>query len=300
MKPTEYIWHNGKLIKWDDAKVHVLTHALHYGSGAFEGIRAYETSQGAAVFRLREHMQRLQYSAKALAMEIPWTLDQMCDAVVELLRANKVKHGYIRPLAFYGYGVMGLKPYGAPVELMIATWPWGAYLPHEAVDVKTSSYVRIHQRSTVVDAKICGHYINSIMASLEIRGTDFHEALLLDADGFVAEGPGENLFLVKNGTLITPKRGTILAGITRDTVLKLAEHEGIGTAEQQINREDILAAEEAFFTGTAAEVTPVRSLDKTLIGKGQVGPISQLIKTRYHECVTGSHPLSREFLTYIQ
>ena len=209
MQPTKLIWMNGSFVPWDHAKVHVMTHTLHYGAGAFEGIRAYKTDQGTAIFRLREHMERLHYSATALAMQLPYTVDDLCKVACELVKLNELEHGYIRPLAYYGYGVMGLNPRSSPTEVMMSCWPWGAYLPVAQADVKVSSYIRIHPRSTVADAKICGHYVNSILAVLELRGTKYHEALFLDAQENIAEGPGENFFFIKNGELCTPPLGTI-------------------------------------------------------------------------------------------
>lgn len=299
MQTTQWIWKNGNFVAWEEAQTHVLTHTLHYGGGAFEGIRAYKTDRGTSVFRLREHMERLHYSTSALDMKLPFSVDALIEATSELLRRNKLEQGYIRPLAYYGYGVMGLKPFGAPVEVMIACWPWGAYLAHDAVDVKISKYIRIHERSTVVDAKICGHYVNSMLASIELKGSKYHEALLLDSHGRIAEGPGENIFVIKGGTLFTPKLGTILAGITRNTVQQLAKKLGLPVVEKDITPDDILSADEAFFTGTAAEVVPIRSVDDKLIAKGTVGPISQKIKDAYLDVVYGRNREFDQFLHLI-
>ena len=299
METTQYIWMNGKLLNWEEAKVHVLTHTLHYGGGAFEGIRAYRTARGPAVFRLAEHIERLIYSSKALQMELPYSKEEIIGAVIETVRANQLPQGYIRPLVYFGYGVMGLYPKNAPVDVAIACWPWGAYLPHETINVKISKYIRIHQRSTIADAKLCGHYVNSILAALEVRSAEYHEALFMDADGRVAEGPGENFFLVKDGVLHTPKLGAILAGITRNTAIRLAADSGIKVVERDIARDEVFAADEAFFTGTAAEITPIRSIDDRLIGSGEVGPVTRRIKDAYLDVVYGRNPGYDGFLSYV-
>jgi branched-chain amino acid aminotransferase len=301
MQPTKYIWMNGELVDWDKANVHVLTHALHYGSGAFEGIRAYKTANGPAVFRLREHIERLFYSGSALKMEIPFTVDQIVEAVVNLLRENGLEQGYIRPLVYYGYGVMGLNPKGAPVHLAIACWPWGAYLPHDTVDVKISKYCRIHPGSTVADAKLIGHYVNSIMSAQEVRGTKYHEAIFLDYQGNVAEGPGENIFLIKNGKLSTPSKGAILAGITRDSIIQMARSLGYEVTERVIKPNELYEAEEAFFTGTAAEVVAIRSIDDKVLPSGdEKGVITSKLKTLYLDTVYGRNDAFKKFLTYVQ
>lgn len=299
MQETQFIWHNGKLVPWHEAKVHVLTHTLHYGGGAFEGIRMYATPKGPAIFRLPEHVDRLFYSASTLKMEIPYTKEQVIQAIKETTKVNKLDQGYIRPLMYYGYGVMGVNPTGAPVELAIAVWPWGAYLPHDLVDIKTSQYIRIHRDSSVTDAKLCGHYINSMLARLEVRDTEYHEALLMDVDGHIAEGSGENFFMVKNGVMYTPKLGNILAGITRETVKIIANDKKISVVEKDLVQKDVYEADEAFFTGTAAEITPIRSLDKKVIGKGNVGPVTHVIRDTYLDIVTGKNPDYQQFLTYI-
>ncbi len=299
METTEYIWMNGEFVKWDEAKVHVLTHTLHYGAGAFEGLRAYETEKGAAIFRLSDHTERLFYSSKAVGMEIPFTPEEINKATVELVRKNDLKHCYIRPLTFFGYGKMGLNPKGCPTEIMIACWPWGAYLPHDMVDLKTSSYIRIHPKSTIADAKIVGHYVNSILAVRELEGTEYHEALFLDLDGNISEGPGENFFLVEGDTIYTPPLGTILAGITRKTVMQMAAELGYKIIEEPINLERVFQAEEAFFTGTAAEVTPIRSIDDRKVGQGEIGPATQEIRDLYLRVVTGKSESHQEWLTYV-
>lgn len=290
---------NGKLIPWKKAQVHVLAHTLHYGAGAFEGTRCYETPDGPAIFRLKDHTKRLFYSAKAIGMKVPYSEKELNDAQVLLLKKNKLKHAYIRPLLFYGYGKMGLNPTGAPVEAMIAAWPWGTYLSDQPIDVKVSSYIRIHPQSTVADAKITGHYVNSIMAVNELRGTKFHEALLLDYKGNIAEGPGENLFMVKNKTIYTPPLGTILKGITRETVEMLAEDLGFKVKEKSLKLKDLMAADEAFYTGTAAEVTPIGTVDKKKIGNGKTGPVTDILRETYMNLVHGKHKLSQKYLTSV-
>lgn len=299
METTKYIWKDGALVEWDDAKVHVLTHTLHYGAGAFEGIRCYKTETGTAIFRLPEHIDRLIYSGQAVGMTIPFSREELIAAVVSTVKENQLEQGYIRPLVYYGYGVMGLNPRNAPVEVIIACWPWGAYLPHEAVDLKISKYIRIHPQSTIADAKIVGHYVNSILSVLELRGTKYHEALLLDHKGNVAEGPGENLFLIKGGKLTTPSLGTILAGITRDTILKLCADNGLEVTEATITPDDVFAADEAFYTGTAAEVTPIHSVDDRVIGNGEVGPITRKLKDQYLDIVRGKNSAYTSWLTTV-
>lgn len=299
MQPTTTIWQNGKLIPWEDARIHVLTHTLHYGSGAFEGIRFYKTKQGSAIFRLRDHVDRFMYSAKTLKMLLPYSKDEITAAIIEVVNKNKLEEGYIRPIAFYGYGKMGVNPMGSPLELAIACWVWGAYLPHDSVDVKTSSYIRIHPDSTVVDAKLSGHYINGVLAALELRGTHYHEALFLDSNGYISEGVGENFFMVKAGTIYTPKLGTILSGITRDTVIKLATQLGYDVIEEDITIDDAYNADEAFFTGTAAEVTPIRSIDDKVLSNNANTTITSSIKEGYQDIVHGKNPDFDNFLTYL-
>lgn len=299
MQTTEFIWQNDKLVPWADAKVHVLTHTLHYGGGAFEGIRFYETAKGPAIFRLDAHVERLFYSAEALKMTVPYTKQEVANIIIDVVRANKIKQGYIRPLLFYGYNKMGVNPVGCPVDFIVACWPWGAYLPHDMVDIKISRYIRIHPDSTIVDAKLCGHYLNGILASLELQGTHYHEALLLDAKGYVSEGVGENLFIVKGGVIYTPKLGTILAGITRETIFKLAAESNLKVIEADLKPADVYNADEAFFTGTAAEVTPIRSIDDHVLGDGKLGPITAGIKAAYQDVVFGRDPKFESYLTYV-
>lgn len=299
MKPTKYIWMNGKLIPWKKAQVHVLTHAMHYGSAAFEGTRVYNTAKGPAIFRLKEHTKRLFYSAKALKMKVPFSQKEINEATLETIRRNQLKHGYIRPMIFYGYGKMGLNPIGAPVESMICCWPWGKYLSDDPIKVKISDFIRIHPKSTIADAKISGHYVNSIMAVLPLTNTKYHEALLLDYKGNIAEGPGENFFLVKKGVIYTPPLGTILSGITRATIFELAESLGYKIKEKNLKPKDLKGADEAFFTGTAAEVTPIGSIDDITFNKGKVGPVTSAIKEAYMDVVHGRNPAFEKYLSYV-
>jgi branched-chain amino acid aminotransferase len=296
---TEKIWMDGEFVSWDDAKIHVLTHTLHYGAGVFEGIRFYKTEKGPAVFRLREHIERLYKSAAPLTMEIPFSKEDMIKAVKDTVRVNKIDAGYIRPICFFGYGKMGLNPEGAPVKCAIAVWPWGSYLGEEAVKVKTSKYIRIHPKSVIADAKVCGHYVNSILASIEAKKEGFEECLLLDYKGNVAEGPGENIFYVKDSKIYTPKLGTILPGITRSSIMQIAKDEGYGVEEKDIALEELKSSDELFFTGTAAEVTPIRQLDNTLIGNGRVGPVTAKLKNIFLDIVHGRNKKYEKWLSYV-
>ena len=296
---TKKIWLNGRLIDWRKAQVHVLSHALHYGSGVFEGIRFYKTAKGPAIFRLKEHVDRLFYSAKALEMKIPYSRKQISDAIVKTVKNNKVTSGYIRPLCFFDYGKMGLNPVGAPVSVVVACWPWGSYLGGKPIRVKTSKYIRLHPGSIVPDAKVCGHYVNSILASLEIKKAKFDEALLLDYRGYIAEGPGENLFFIKNGVLHTPKLGSILAGITRESIIKIAGDLGIKTKEGDFKLKDLYKADELFFTGTAAEVQSIGSLDRKKIGNGKAGELTTKLRRVYLDVVSGKIVKYKSWLTVL-
>jgi branched-chain amino acid aminotransferase len=302
MDKGEKIWLDGKLVAWDDAKVHVLTHALHYGVGVFEGIRAYKTADGrSAVFRLREHLQRLYDSAHIVLMEIPFPLERLHEACLETLRANKQPEGYIRPLAFFGYGSMGVGAVN-PVQVCIATWPWGAYLSDEGlkkgIRAKVSSFTRMHVNVNMVRAKVSGQYVNSFLANREAMLSGYDEAILLDTEGYVAEGSGENIYIAKGGTIFTPPLSSpVLAGITRDTVLRIAKDQGIPVVEQKFTRDTMYLADELFMTGTAAEVTPVREVDNRRIGQGSAGPITKKIQEIYFRTVKGEEPRYREWLT---
>jgi len=299
MDATEQIWMNGDFVRWDEARTHVLAHTLHYGAGAFEGIRAYRTDQGTAIFRLDDHLDRLLRSAASIRMPIRFDKGTLRSAAVELLARNRLAEGYIRPIAFFGYGVMCVSPEQAPVDTVIACWPWGAYLPHEMVDLKISSFARVAANATVADAKLTGNYLNGILAVNEIRGTRYHEVLLLDSVGNIAEGSGENVFFAKAGALHTPKLGAILPGITRATIIALARDEGIAVHERDISPSEAFDSDEAFFTGTAAEVTPIRSIDDRILGKGEVGPITRRLRQLYLDVVRGRDPRHSGFLTKV-
>jgi branched-chain amino acid aminotransferase len=303
MNKADKIWLDGKLVNWDDAKVHVLTHALHYGVGVFEGIRAYKTSDGrSAVFRLREHLQRLYDSAHVVLMEIPYPIERLQEACIETLKVNRQPEGYIRPLAFYGYGNLGVGAVN-PVQVTIATWPWGAYLSEEGlkkgIRAKVSSFTRMHVNVNMVRAKISGQYVNSFLANREAVMSGYDEAILLDTEGYVAEGSGENLYIVKNGTLFTPSLSSpVLAGITRDSVLKIAKDQGVPIVEQKFTRDTMYLADELFMTGTAAELTPVREVDNRRVGSGQPGPVTKKLQETFFRTVHGEEQRYREWLTY--
>lgn len=299
MEPTEFIWMDGKFVKWKDAKIHVLTHTLHYGLGVFEGIRFYETDKGPAVFRLKDHTKRLFHGAKKAMMKVPFTEEEINKAILETIRKNKLKSGYIRPIFFYGYGKMGLDPKGAPVNCSIAVWSWGSYLGEEAVKIKTSSFTRIHPSSTYADCKFCGHYVNSILASCEVKEKGYHEALLLNAEGFVEEGPGENFYIVKYGKIITPPLGNILPGITRKSVIQIAKDEGIELEERNIKLDEVYKADEALFSGTAAEITSIAYIDDKPIGKQAPGPITTKLKDLFMDIVHGKSEKYKDWLTYV-
>ncbi len=299
MEETKFIWMDGKLVPWKDAKVHVLVHTLHYGAGVFEGVRFYETDKGPAVFRLKEHIDRLFYSADTLKMKLPYSKGEFIEAVKGTIKKNNISSGYIRPICFFGYGKMGLNPKGAPVNCSIAVWPWGKYLGEAAVKIKTSKYCRIHPKSTHADAKICGHYVNSIFASIEVKDAGYDEALLLDYKGNIAEGPGENIFIVKDNKLITPPLGTILKGITRASVIQLAKDLGIKVEEKTLTLKEAYNADEAFFTGTAAEVTAIESIDDKKIGKKAPGPITIKLRDAFMDIVHGKTEKYKDWLAYV-
>lgn len=299
MQASQTIWHNGVMVPIADSKIHVLSHTLHYGGGALEGIRFYRTNTGPAIFRLSEHVDRLLYSASILKMPVPYSKEEICHAIIQVVAASGLEEGYIRPIIFYGYGKLSINPTGTPVECVIACWPWGSYFGRELVDVKVSKYMRLHPDTTVIDAKLCAHYLNGILASFELQGTHYHEALYLDHLGYVSEGMGANFFIVKSNVIYTPKIGTILIGITRDTVIKLAQEVGIKVVEADISLEQAFAADEAFFTGTAAEVTAIHSIDDNVIGNGKIGEVTNYLKQAYQELVHGNHQDSKHYLTLI-
>ncbi|MDR0528375.1 MAG: branched-chain amino acid transaminase [Zoogloeaceae bacterium] len=299
-----FIWYDGQLVPWREATTHVLTHSLHYGMGVFEGLRAYRSESGkSAIFRLDAHTNRLFNSARIFQMEIPWSKDIVNEAHKEVLRANQLVEGYIRPLVFYGSEKMGVSPKGAKVHLIIAAWPWGAYLGEEAltrgIRVKISSFTRHHVNISMVRAKASGHYINSILANNEVLAAGYDEAMLLDPEGYVAEGSGENLFIVKNGVLYTPELTACLEGITRDTIMNLALEAGIPIREKRITRDEVYGADEAFFTGTAAEVTPIRELDNRAIADGTRGPITERLQSMYFDVVYGRAPARQNWLAWV-
>jgi branched-chain amino acid aminotransferase len=284
------IWMNGKMVDWHDAKIHVLTHALHYGSGVFEGIRAYKTPEGPAVFRLTDHMERLHRSAKIYYMEIPYSTEELVAATKELVKVNELDGCYIRPIAYRGYGEMGLNPLNATVDVSIACWPWGAYLGEEGIKhgirAKVSSYRRIDVNVLPPAAKACGNYINSILAKVEIIHAGYDEGVLLNTHGFVTDGPGENIFVVKNGVLFTPPTSDgALEGITRDSVITIANDLGYAVVEDHLVRSDLYLCDEAFYTGTAAEVVPIREADERFIG--EPGPITKAIQEIFFDAIVG-------------
>jgi len=297
------IWFNNEFVPWREAKTHVLTHTLHYGLGVFEGVRAYETKRGAAIFRLEDHTRRLFNSAHIVGMKLPFTPAQINQAHKDSIRKNNLKSGYIRPMAFYGAEAMGISAKELSTNVIVAAWSWGAYMGQEALDsgikVKTSSLSRHHVNSTMTKAKANGNYMNSILAHQEATNDGYDEALLLDIQGFIAEGTGENIFIVKNGELITPTLTSALEGITRDTVMTIAKRLDVKVTEKSITRDEVYTADEAFFTGTAAEVTPIKELDGRLIGKGGKGPLTAKIQTIYFDTVKGDNPDYEHWLSYV-
>jgi branched-chain amino acid aminotransferase len=301
---VDRIWLDGELVPWDEANVHVLTHTLHYGLGAFEGIRCYELEGGkSAVFRLREHIQRLFDSAHIVTIPMPYTQEQIVEACLQTIRVNKIKECYLRPLVFLGDGAMGLGAVNR-TRVSIAVWKWGAYLGDEGIKngirAKISSFHRFGVGALVPKGKIVGQYVNSILAKREALAAGYQEAIMLDAQGYVAEASGENIFVVKNGKVATPPFGaSILGGITRDTVLTLLEKMNIPLVERQISRDELYIADEVFMCGTAAEVTPVREIDNRQVGPGKRGPLTQRVQERYMQCVRGRETPVKEWLTYV-
>lgn len=297
------IWMDGRMVPWREAKVHVLTHTLHYGVGAFEGIRAYKTPQGTALFRLDDHIQRLYNTAHILEMDIPYECPVIRQACIDAIRENGLETGYVRPLVYYGSEGMGLHADNLSVHVSIAAWVWGVYLGADALErgirIKTSSYTRHLVNSIMCRAKACGNYINSIMALQEAARDGYDEALLLDNEGMVAEGSGENIFIVRKGIIYTPDITSALEGITRETVMTLAAEEGFQVVEKRITRDDVYIANEAFFTGTAAEVTPIRELDNRQIGQGSIGPITRQLQQAYLDLVEGRRQGPSEWLTIV-
>ena len=305
LQPVSYIWKNGEIIPWEDATTHVLTHALHYGSAVFEGIRCYydEESGDSVVFRLQDHMERLHRSAKMIMMDLPYSVDELCQATVDLIKANDIKSCYIRPLAYYGYGQMGVDPTGAPTDVIIAVWPWDAYLGEEAleraIDVGISSWRQRSFNAIPPAIKSAASYLNSILAKLEAKNHGYSEAIMLNENGYVTEGTGENLFVVRNGILSTPPLSDgLLEGVTRDSVLTIACDLDIPALEESLTRADLYIADEAFMTGSAAELTPVHSIDDRVVGDR--GPITTQLQKRYFDVAYGRVPEYEEWITRIK
>lgn len=298
------IWLDGELVDWREAKVHVLTHTLHYGMGVFEGVRAYQTEQGAAIFRLQEHTDRLFNSAHILNMRIPYSKEEINEAHRAAVRENNLNSAYIRPMAFYGSEGMGLRADNLKVHVMVAAWEWPAYMGEEAktqgIKIRTSSFTRHHVNITMCKAKANGNYMNSMLALREALDSGCEEALLLDNEGYVAEGSGENFFMLKDGVMYTPELTSCLDGITRRTIMEMARSLGIDVREKRITRDEVYIADEAFFTGTAAEVLPIRILDGRVIGPGHRGPVTEKLQTMYFDQVTGKAPYNPNWLTLVK
>ncbi len=303
IQKTEKIWMDGVFVDWDDANVHILTHTLHYGMGVFEGIRCYETDRGPAIFRLREHVERLFKSAHIFMMKIPYTVEEIEEAIIKTVAINNIKECYIRPLVYIGYGAMGLLSKDNPIRVAIAVWPWGTYLGEEGIKngirIKVSSFVRSHVNSNMARAKVCGYYVTSQLAKREAISCGYDEALLLDAEGYVSEGSGENIFIVRKGFLKTTPLTSILEGITRESVIEIARNEGLRVVEERFTRDELYISDEAFFTGTAAEITPIREVDGRSIGSGKPGEITRKIQSIFFEIVRGKRKGYESWLTYI-
>lgn len=298
-----FIWFNGNLVEWRNAQTHVLTHTLHYGMGVFEGVRAYETQNGTAIFRLQDHTKRLFNSAKITGIHLPFTMEEINQAHIEVVKANKLASCYFRPMAFYGSNKLGVAPDQNDVQVIVAAWPWGAYLGEEGMQkgirVQISSFTRHHPNITMIKAKANGNYMNSIMANTEATRNGYDEAIMLDSNGFVAEGSGENIFIVNDGKLYTPALDAALDGITRRTVMAIAADMNLTVTEKHITRDEVYCADEVFFTGTAAEVTPIREVDGRVIGCGSRGTLTTEIQQRYFDIVHGKNTKYESWLTYI-
>lgn len=304
IKKVDKIWMDGKMVDWDKAQIHVLTHTLHYGLGFFEGIRSYLCHDGkSAIFRLKEHINRLFDSALIAQVTIPFSREDICQAVGEILKVNQLNEGYIRPLVYIGDGEMGLYVKEYPVRVAIACWPWGAYLGEEGLSkgirAKVSSYTRHHVNVSMTKAKICGNYVNSILAKKEVTAMGYDEAILLDTEGYVCEASGENIFMVKEGIIKTPPPTAILKGITRDAVITIAHDKGMKVVEQRFTRDELYTADEAFFAGTAAEITPIREVDDRSIGEGKRGPITENIQSTFFDAVQGKEERYKTWLSYL-
>ena len=304
VQKLEKIWMDGKLVPWDEAKVHVLTHTLHYGLGAFEGIRCYRCQdEKSAIFRLKEHIDRFFDSAQIGDLRIPFSKKEISEACKETLRANQLKEGYIRPLVFIGEGAMGVYPGENPIRVAIITWSWGTYLGEGALEkgirIKVSSYTRHHVNVMMTKAKICGNYVNSVLAKREVVKMGYDEALMLDTEGYVSEASGENIFMVKNGRLKTTPLTSILPGITRDSIIQIARAKGMPLVEERFTRDELYTAHEAFLTGTAAEITPIREVDDRTIGEGKPGPVTKQIQAAFFDVVKGKNLEYRDWLDYL-
>jgi branched-chain amino acid aminotransferase len=300
---TEKIWMDGKFVDWDKANIHVLTHSLHYGLGVFEGIRCYETDKGPAIFRLDEHIDRLFNSAHIFLMDIPFSRSEIKDAIIGTVKVNGMKECYIRPLVYIGYGAMGLYPKENPVNVSIAVWPWGAYLGDtgltDGIRVKTSSFIRNHVNANMTRGKVCGYYVNSQLAKKEAVLCGYDEAILLDTEGYVSEGSGENVFIARSGLLKTTPLTSILEGITRNSIITVAQDERIRTIEERFTRDELYIADEAFFTGTAAEVTPIRESDGRIIGNGKPGAMTRKLQSIFFDVVKGKNKKYKSWLTRV-
>jgi len=297
------IWFDGQMVDWRDAKVHVLTHTLHYGMGVFEGVRAYHAEEGTAIFRLQAHTDRLFRSAKIMNMDMPFSKEELNAAQLAAVKENNLDSAYLRPMVFYGSEGMGLRADNLKTHVIVAAWSWGAYLGQDALEkgirIRTSSYTRHHVNISMCKAKANGQYINSMLALSDALRDGYDEALLLDVDGFVAEGSGENFFMVYDGVIYTPELTSALDGITRQTVIRLAEEEGYEVREKRITRDEVYVADEAFFTGTAAEVTPIRELDGRTIGCGSRGPVTEVLQKKYFDVVHGRSEVHKDWLAYV-
>ncbi|MBI5204519.1 MAG: branched-chain amino acid transaminase [Nitrospirae bacterium] len=303
IKKTEKIWMDGKFVDWDKANVHVMTHTLHYGLGVFEGIRCYETGNSPAIFRLKEHVERLFKSAHIFMLKIPYSQKEIENAIVQTVKINKIKECYIRPIVYIGYGAMGLYPKENPVNVAVSAWPWGAYLGEEGlkkgIRVKVSSFIRNHVNSQMSRGKVCGYYINSQLAKREAISCGYDEALLLDTEGYVSEGSGENVFIVRNNRLKTTPLTSILEGITRDSIMEIARDNGIEVIEERFTRDELYIADEAFFTGTAAEVTPIREVDGRTIGAGKPGEITRKLQSVFFDIAKGRNKKYKSWITRV-
>ncbi len=303
IQESKKIWMDGRFVNWADANVHILTHTLHYGLGAFEGIRCYKTPKGSAIFRLKEHVDRLFNSCHILEMDPPYTPAEIRRAIIESVKINRLKECYIRPIIYIGYGAMGIYPKDNPIRVAIAVWPWGAYLGEDGIKngikVKIASFTRHHVNVTMTKSKTCGDYVNSILAKREAVSSGYDEALLLDPHGYVSEGSGQNIFIVRNGILKTPSLTSILEGITRNSVIQMARNAKLKVQEVNITRDELYIADEAFFTGTAAEVTPIKEVDGRAIGIGKPGPVTKKLQNLFFRLVKGNVKAYKSWLTYI-